>query len=133
MLKLRSSGLSNTEPGHEKPQSRGSAELRPRPFDLILKNSIDEVFRYALGEGGAQALKYNLKLGEYWENPKEFHNRLVSVMKDGALVLEYLIVKDLFRELGAGYEVVRPIDFGKRIASARKFHEGIEGRGAATE
>ncbi len=119
--------------GHEKFQKSGPAELTPEPFELVLKNSINGVFKYTLGEGGAQALKYHLKLGEHWENPKEFHDRLISIMKDGAFVLESLVIKDLFRGLGLQYEEAQFLDFGERIASARKFYEGAGVKGAAMQ
>jgi hypothetical protein len=125
--------LPNTKPGHEKLQSGGSAELGVEAFDLILRKSIDEVFKYALGEGGAQAIMFHLKLNEYWENPKEFHVRLVSVIRGGALVLESLIIKDLFRKLGVEYEELQPIDFWKRIANAKKFYEEMAVSGAGTK
>ncbi len=99
----------------------------------MLKNSIDAVFKNTLGEGGAQALRYHLKLGEHWEDPKEFHNRLISIMKDGALVLESLITKDLFRGLGLQYEEVQFFDFGERIAGARKFYQGVGIKGAVVK
>ncbi len=125
--------MSRMQPGHEKFQKSGSAELTPEPFEFMLKNSIDGVFKNTLGEGGAQALKYHLKLGEHSEDPKEFHNRLISIMKDGALVLESLITKDLFRGLGLQYEEAQFFDFGERIARARKFYDGAGVKGAVVK
>ena len=121
------------QPGHEKFPKSGSPELTPQPFEFILKNSIDGVFKNTLGEGGAQALKYHLKLGEHWENPNEFNDRLISIMKDGALVLESLIIKDLFRGLGLQYDDTRFFDFGERIARAKKFYESNAVKGAVVQ
>lgn len=121
------------QPGHEKFQKSSSAELKLEPFEFMLKSSIDGVFKHTLGDGGAQALKYHLKLGEHWEDPKEFHDHLISVMKDGALVLESLIIKDLFRGSGLQYDEDQFFDFGERIASAKKFYESMGVKGALVQ
>lgn len=125
--------MSRIQPSHEKFQKSGRLESTLEPFELILKNSVDGVFKHILGEGGAQALKYHLKLGEHSENPKEFHDRLASIMKDGALVLESLVIKDLFRAIGLQYEEAQFFDFGEHVARARKSYESIGVRGAAMQ
>lgn len=61
--------MSKMQGDDEKFQKSGSAELTSEPFEFIAKNSIDGVFKNTLGEGGAQALRHHLKLGERWENP----------------------------------------------------------------
>jgi len=108
----------------------GSSGRPGESFDQVLGNSIDEVFRYTLGEGGARSIKFHLNLNQYWENPKEFHESLFSLLKEGALVLESLVVKELFRRLDMQYEEPRRIDFVKLIASARKSYD-TENRRAA--
>jgi len=91
-----------------------------------LKNSIDDVLRYTLGESGSQALKFHLNTKKYWKDPKRFHAHLQSVLREGSLVLEVLILKDLFKHLGMLYEestdvhFVEQIDAAKRISKARR-------------
>ncbi|MCS4539436.1 MAG: hypothetical protein HYU03_01935 [Thaumarchaeota archaeon] len=68
-----------------------------------------------LGQGGMQAALYHLKLDQHGKNPKEFHENLHTIFKDGATILEKVIIKELYLRLGMPYREREPFDFEEHV------------------
>lgn len=71
--------------------------------------------RNVLGQGGMQAALYHLKLDQHGKNPKEFHENLRTIFKDGATTLEKVIIKELYLTLGLPYREREPFDFEEHV------------------
>jgi hypothetical protein len=63
----------------------------------------------------------NIELALCTNNPRELHKSLRSIFKEGAFVLEKVIIKELFRRLDLPYEEQADFDFERHINHAREF------------
>ncbi len=89
-------------------------------FHDVLHESIREGMRNVLGETGMHAALFHLKSGQDPWRPKEFHDNLIAIFKDGAVVLEKIIVKELFQRCGLIYQSTEDFDFQKSVNLARE-------------
>ncbi len=89
-------------------------------FHDVLHDSIREGMRNVLGETGMSAVLFHLKLGQDTWRPNEFNDNLRAMFKDGAVVLEKIIVKELFQRCGLIYQSTEDFDFQKSVDLARE-------------
>ena len=62
----------------------------------------------------------NIELALCADNPKKLHKSLRSMFKDGAFVLEKVILEELFRRLGLPYEERTDLDFEGYVNRAKE-------------
>lgn len=91
-----------------------------RRFSQILNGSILDGLESALGESGMKAVLSNVELAFCMDNPGELHRNLHGIFKEGAFVLEKVIVKELFQRLNVPYEETGNLDFEGYVRHARK-------------
>jgi len=94
-------------------------ELKPE-FCQILHESILEALENALGGSGLKVVLLNVDLARYTNNPAELHRNLYHLFNEGALILEKVIVKELFRRLGLPYEEKDDFDFARHVNHAEE-------------
>lgn len=70
-----------------------------------------------------QAILFHLQLSQFSEKPSEFHNGLSSIFKEGAIVLEKMIMKELFRKLNLSYYEMKEFNFQEYITFAKRIYE----------
>lgn len=92
-------------------------------FANLLSESIREGLKNVLGESGMQATLFYLGLSEHFGNLELFHNRLHSMFKDGAVILEKIIVKELFRRLNLSNYGIAEFNFESYVSFAKEFFE----------
>jgi len=78
--------------------------------------------RQVIDESGIEALLFNIEFGQCLDNPAAFHRNLYAIFNEGAIVLEKIIVKELFRRLNMPYTVRGDFDFARCVSQARNFH-----------
>ncbi|MDG6939290.1 MAG: hypothetical protein JRN39_02695 [Nitrososphaerota archaeon] len=100
--------------------SRGEPANRGPEFYDILQSCVHDGLKNVLGEIGMNVVLFHLKLDGLVREPKEFHERLRSVFKEGGLTLEKVIAKDLYRRLGLSYEEGKTFDFEGWVARAMR-------------
>ncbi|MGD0319652.1 MAG: hypothetical protein ABSB56_08150 [Nitrososphaerales archaeon] len=66
----------------------------------LVRASVTESIRDALGDSAMKALTYYVQPDLLISSPREFHQTLEKIIKDATPTLEYLIVKDLSERLG---------------------------------
>lgn len=93
-------------------------------FYNILRHSMTQVLEDVLGKAALGVLVAHYRLDDLARSPEKIHEVLWTVFTNGAVVLEKLIVKDLFREVGMLREEDGDFDFGRFVAKAR---EGLNG------
>jgi len=89
-------------------------------FVETLHESMLEGLRKVIGDSGIRALFFNIELSQYLDEPGKFHRNLYAVFNEGAIVLEKVIVKELFRRLNMPYKVRGDFDFARCISEAKK-------------
>ena len=109
----RSLGLTGKE-------AHGAVDLA-RGFVEALRLSILECLENILGKPAVGALVDHFQIDQRAGNPAELHGVLNGVFGSGAVVLEKIAVKDLFRRLGLRYVEDRNsgFDFAEMIGEAR--------------
>ncbi|MBI2183610.1 MAG: hypothetical protein HYU39_01475 [Thaumarchaeota archaeon] len=73
-------------------------------INKLFTESIIEGLRNTLGESCMQAVLHRLNLAKHADKPSDFHASLYSIFNQGAIVLEKMIVKELYRRLNMVYE-----------------------------
>ncbi len=94
-------------------------EFEPE-FCQILHESILDGLENALGGSGLKVVLLNVDLARYMNNPAELHRNLRGIFNEGALVLEKVIVKELFRRLDLPYEEKDDFDFARHVNHAKE-------------
>ena len=94
-----------------------------KEFSEILRESIVDGVRLVLGEDVMKAVFLHLGPIQF-ENPSEFHNKLSCIFKQGAEVLEKMIVKELYQKLDVPYEDKGDFNFERYVNHARDFSIG---------
>jgi len=84
----------------------------------FLKESIDGSMRDLLGEDGRKATLFHLQVPEYESHPKEFHVHLGVVFKQGASVIEKVIVRDVYNKLDLRFDDDGTIDYERSMKFA---------------
>jgi hypothetical protein len=89
-------------------------------FSQVLHECIINGLKDFLGETGMKAVLFNIELGQYIDDPREFHANLYAIFNQGAFSLEKAIVKELFRRLNLTYVENRTFDFARQVSQARE-------------
>ena len=88
-------------------------------FQEFFKESVVATLSRVLGESATRSLLYHTKFDDK-QTPREFHERLVVMIGDGASTLERSIVKEMFAKLAAQSPHVDPdFDFEGSVRKAR--------------
>ncbi len=91
-------------------------------YDLIVRTSIADGLRNLLGESAATATLYHLQFPSSTESPKVLSEKLRSLFRDGAEIIERIIVKELFQNLALSYEDSSHFDFNSYLTHAKKMY-----------
>jgi len=104
------------------------AGKKEEKLDNLLPNLVDETLKYVFSETGAKVI-YNyiendchLRLEEIVQKPEVFSNSLRKLLGSGALVIEKIILKNLYSKLGLKYEEKKGYEFSDYIRELRKSH-----------
>ena len=89
-------------------------------FSTMLGECIQYVLKIVLGEKPAQIIFSRLQSLDISTNPRKFHDALYPVFKRGAVVLEKVIVKELFQRLNVPYEEKELFDFESEVNFAKQ-------------
>jgi hypothetical protein len=76
----------------------------PQDVRSFLKQTIDGSMRTLLGEEARQATLFHLQVPDYEQRPKEFHVHLGVMFKQGASVIEKVIVRDVYSRLDMRFD-----------------------------
>lgn len=98
-------------------------------FPDLLRECIHDGVEGVLGWGGMQVLLYHFQLDQYWEKPREFHINLHFALGPGSVVLEKMIVKELFRRLNVPYAERDGFDFERYVNYAQEIFAAKPNRG----
>lgn len=90
-------------------------------FHQVLRESIEVGLRNVVGESGMKAVLFRVESGQFIDNPEEFHRDLCLIFCEGAVILEKVIVKELFRRLSVQHEERHDFDFVTSVNQAKKF------------
>lgn len=99
-----------------------------RKFQELVNETVVASIRDLLGESPMQAILYHLHLdGNFTKEPQVFHERLYSLLKQPAFIIEEMIVKALFTRLnlvyastGGRFDYPMYIDTARRVFLSRK-------------
>jgi hypothetical protein len=89
-------------------------------FYETLHDCIIDGIRYVISESGLKAILFRIDLGQYIDDPAEFHRNLYSIFKEGSIVLEKAIIKELHSRLKVPYIDKGNFDFGEHVKQARE-------------
>jgi hypothetical protein len=89
-------------------------------FFEVLHECILDGLESVLGKSCTRAIVFHIELGDYIDDAGEFHRNLYALLGLGALVLEKVIVKELFRRLDIPYEERGNFDFAGCVNEARE-------------
>ena len=90
-------------------------------FHQVLRECIEDGLRNIVGESGMKAVLFRIEFGQFIDNPEEFHRDLCLIFNDGAVILEKVITKELFRRLSLPYEERDDFDFATYVDRAKEF------------
>jgi hypothetical protein len=96
-----------------------STLAQEKTFSSLLRDSIGDGIRGALGQAILGVLT-DQGLFDKASDPKQFHTKLQSVFGNGAIVIEKVIIKDLFRKLSIPYSLQGPFEYGEALERARE-------------
>ena len=86
----------------------------------MLVNATCDGVRDALGTDVLQVL-VSRGLLDNVNNPPAFDRQLASLFGNGTKVLERLVIKELYRELGIPYNSASSFDYGASLEIAKEF------------
>lgn len=104
--------------------------VKEREIANVLHDCIIDGMSNLLGENGMKAALFHLQLVQFARNPDEFDKNLRVVFKDGAVVIEKMILKELCKRLNVPYEEKGVFDFERYI---NKMSEFLGRKGAPSE
>jgi len=89
-------------------------------FHQVLRECIENGLRYVVGESGMKAVLFRIESGQFIDNPEGFHRDLYLIFNDGAVALEKVIIRELFRRLSLPYEERGDFDFVTYVNQAKE-------------
>lgn len=98
---------------------------KPEVDDLLL-SVIDETLKQIFNEAGTNVIydylmnNHHLKLEEFAEKPEVFSAGLERLMGSGAKVIEILVLKNIYSELGLKFEENKDYEFPDYVKELRK-------------
>ena len=87
---------------------------------MLLEESIVSSVRNLIGESPMKALLFHLHLDKVAKDPKMFHESLHSLLKEPAMIIELMIVKDLFSRLNMQFQEKGPFEFQRYTRIAKE-------------
>ena len=98
-------------------RGRNSMEFK---FHQVLRGCIEDGLRCVVGERGMKALLFRIECGQFIDNTEEFHRDLCLILGETAVILEKVVIKELFRRLGIEYEERGDFDFATYVNYAKE-------------
>ncbi len=89
-------------------------------FYQLLKMSALDALRLALGKSAMEILCYKFKLDELILDAKAFHTTLYSLFSDGSVVIEKIIIKEIYKRIGLQYQYDTAFNFENALSDARR-------------
>jgi hypothetical protein len=86
----------------------------------LFKQTIDGSMRAVLGEEARKATLFHLQVPDYEKHPKEFHVHLGVMFKQGAQVIEKVIVRDVYNRLDLRFDEDGNFDYENSMKFASK-------------
>jgi hypothetical protein len=86
----------------------------------LFKETIDGSMRAVLGEEARKATLFHLQVPDYEKHPKEFHVHLGVMFKQGAQVIEKVIVRDVYNRLDMRFDEDGNFDYENSMKFAVK-------------
>jgi hypothetical protein len=96
---------------------RNSMEFK---FQQVLRECIEGGLRGVVGEMGMKALLFRIECGQFIDNPEEFHRDLCLIFGEAAVILEKVVIRELFSRLGIEYEERGDFDFSAYVKHAKE-------------
>ena len=99
-------------------------------MDYLLYRVVDKTMKQVFGEASAKfiydylANNSRLKLEEIAEKPEVFSTGMKKLLGSGTLVIENLILKNLYRKLELKFEEKEGYEFSDYVKELRKRFEG---------
>lgn len=97
-------------------------------FSAIVRVSIAEGLKSALGDEGAQAIIFHLGLPSL-DNPRMFHEKLSAIFGFGTASLERVVLQYLYQNMGFQPASTNEGDFVSRVELARRSFEANSKQG----
>lgn len=92
--------------------------VEEKAFNDLVANATRQGIKDTLGPDTVGILESKGFLDNV-DEPVEFDRQLTSVFGNGAKVLERLVVKELYRELGISYNTQTPFSYQEFLAAAK--------------
>jgi len=89
-------------------------------FHQVLRECVEGGLRGVVGERGMKALLFRIECGQFIDNPEEFHRDLCLIFGDAAVILEKVIINELFRRLDIECGERGDFDFAKYVSHAKE-------------
>jgi hypothetical protein len=105
------------------------AQSANKEFANLLSESIQEGLKNAIGESGMQAVFFHLGLSEHIGDPGAFHQAMYPMFRDGTIVLEKIIARELFGKLHLSNYEAGVFSFEKYVSFAKESFENRMNRG----
>ncbi len=94
----------------------------------LVQDSVTGALADILGQSGSMAVLYHIHMEKSQINAEDLHQALVRLFGQPALVIEKMVVKRLFAQLGLIPSDDRSFDFRRSLDSARKFMSKTGGK-----
>jgi hypothetical protein len=114
LTKRSETGLEDNRPGEDK------GFVAAKAFSTLVANAARESVKDTLGPDVVSILESN-GLFENLTSPFEFDKHLSLIFGNGAKVLERMVVKELYREIGMSYNSGEVFSYSDCIDAAREF------------
>jgi hypothetical protein len=89
-------------------------------FHLLLHDCIVEGIESILGEKVMRGVLLYLGLGQYTTDPRGFHSKLSDIFGNGAVMVEKLIIKELFRRVNIPFYENGNFEFERYVNRAKE-------------
>jgi hypothetical protein len=100
-----------------------SRSVKGTDFDKAVYQSIAASLRRILGESGAIATEYHVKINKRPFDPREFHENLTNMFHAGAQSIESTIIRELYDSLSIPFKTRPGYDFPRYVELARKISD----------
>jgi hypothetical protein len=97
-------------------------------FEQLFEETITSSIRDLLGESSMRAILYHLSLESVAKDPQMFDLKMRELLKAPAVIIEEIIIKDLFKRLDLMYAPMGAFDFQKYAKAAREVYMKQEKR-----
>jgi hypothetical protein len=89
-------------------------------FAQVFHDCILDELESVLGEKGAKNFLFHVESDRYIEDPQKLHQDLYTMFENGAVLLERIIIEELFRRLNLPYREEGDFRFETYASQARK-------------